>query len=140
MTEADWQALPFVYEYYWEWTFPQTPTTFAITYDEIKYIQYHGLWDLEELYDLNKDPQERVNLIHDEAYLAELVERRQKLYAALENSRGERTVPFTEKRAQGLRFRNKDGAQTADFPESFLKGPNDEGRFSGFRPPEVTKE
>lgn len=140
VTEADWQALPFVYEYYWEWTFPQTPTTFAITYDEIKYIQYHGLWDLEELYDLNKDPQERVNLIHDEAYLAELVERRQKLYAALENSRGERTVPFTEKRAQGLRFRNKDGAQTADFPESFLKGPNDEGRFSGFRPPEVTKE
>lgn len=27
----DWNANDFVYEYYWEWTFPMTPTTFAIT-------------------------------------------------------------------------------------------------------------
>ena len=75
----------------------------------------------------------------DEAYLAELVERRKALYAALQNSRGERTVPFTEKRAQGLRFRNREGSQTANFPESYLKGPNEEGRFTGFRPPVVSE-
>ena len=137
-SEEDWQPLPFVYEYYWEWTFPQTPTTFAITYDEIKYIQYHGLWDLEELYDLNEDPQERINLIHDENYLDALLERRRLLYEALENDRGERTVPFTEKRAQGLRFRNAEGSKTADFPESYLRMPDAPDRFTGFRPPQPT--
>ena len=139
VAQQDWQALPFVYEYYWEWTFPQTPTTFAITYDDIKYIQYHGLWDLEELYDLKKDPQERVNLINDESYVAALVDRRRALYAALQNSRGERTVPFTEKRAQGLRFRNKEGSTAAEFPASFIKAPDAADRFTGFRPPEVKK-
>lgn len=135
--DEDWQALPFVYEYYWEWTFPQTPTTFAITWDEIKYIQYHGLWDLEELYDLRKDPDERVNLIHDEAYLPALVERRSALYTALRNDRGERTVPFTEKRAQGIRFRKADGSKTADFPESFIRTVDDTDLRSGFRPPQI---
>ena len=40
------------YEYYWEWNFPMTPTTFAIRTRDFKYIQYHGVWDTEELYDL----------------------------------------------------------------------------------------
>lgn len=33
-----------VYEYYLEWNFPQTPTTFAIRTPQFKYIQYHGVW------------------------------------------------------------------------------------------------
>ncbi|GAA0210947.1 hypothetical protein GCM10009081_26840 [Brevundimonas nasdae] len=44
-----WDTEDFVYEYYWEWTFPQTPTTFSITRDQVKYIQYHGVWDTEEV-------------------------------------------------------------------------------------------
>lgn len=52
-----------VYEYYWEWTYPHTPTTFAIQRGDLKYIQYHGVWDTEELYDVRKDPQEMNNLI-----------------------------------------------------------------------------
>jgi arylsulfatase A-like enzyme len=135
IAESEWQAKPFVYEYYWEWTFPQTPTTFAITYDEIKYIQYHGLWDLEELYDLNKDPNERVNLIHDPDYVNELIERRSKLYAALANTSGEHSVPYTEKRAQGLRFRSRAGSETADFPESFLRTLEASDLRAGFLPP-----
>lgn len=135
--QTDWQAKPFVYEYYWEWTFPQTPTTFAITYDEIKYIQYHGLWDLEELYDLSKDPGERVNLIHDAAYLAPLVERRAALYEALANRNGERVVPFREKRAQGLRFRHAKGAGSANFPSSFVRTLDAPDLRSGFRPPTI---
>ena len=53
----------FVYEYYWEYAFPHTPTTFALRGDRYKFIYYHGVWDTEELYDLELDPEERVNLI-----------------------------------------------------------------------------
>ncbi len=52
-----------LYEYYWEYAFPHTPTTFALRGDRFKYIFYHGIWDTNELYDLNADPMERFNLI-----------------------------------------------------------------------------
>ena len=41
-----------------------TPTTLAIVRDGLKYIQYHGVWDIEELYDLKADPLELTNLIN----------------------------------------------------------------------------
>jgi N-acetylglucosamine-6-sulfatase len=53
----------FIYEYYWEYAFPHTPTTFALRGDRYKFIYYHGVWDTEELYDIENDPEERVNLI-----------------------------------------------------------------------------
>ena len=49
--DEDWND-EFVYEYYWDVTFPQTPTTFALRDDRYKYVTYHGIWDLDELYDL----------------------------------------------------------------------------------------
>ena len=52
-----------LYEYYWEYAFPHTPTTFALRGDRYKYIFYHGIWDTNELYDLASDPKERFNLI-----------------------------------------------------------------------------
>ena len=33
----------FLYEYYWEYDFPHTPTTFAIRTPDYKLIQYHGV-------------------------------------------------------------------------------------------------
>ena len=53
------------YEYYWEQAFPQTPTTFAVRTDKYKYIYYQGTWDINELFDLEKDPYEMNNLIRD---------------------------------------------------------------------------
>ena len=32
-----------LYEYYWEYNFPQTPTTFALRTQRYKFIQYHGI-------------------------------------------------------------------------------------------------
>jgi N-acetylglucosamine-6-sulfatase len=52
----------FLYEYFWEPAFPHTPTTFALRGDQYKYIWYHGIWDRDELYDLQNDPEERYNL------------------------------------------------------------------------------
>ena len=57
-----------LYEYYWEYAFPHTPTTLALRGDRFKYILYHGVWDKNELYDLVADPEERVNLIAEPAY------------------------------------------------------------------------
>jgi arylsulfatase A-like enzyme len=56
------------YEYYWESAFPQTPTTFAVRSDRYKYIYYNGVWDTNELFDLQNDPYEMNNLIRDTAY------------------------------------------------------------------------
>jgi arylsulfatase A-like enzyme len=53
------------YEYYWEQAFPQTPTVFAVRTDKYKYIAYNGVWDINELYDLEKDPYEMNNLIRN---------------------------------------------------------------------------
>ena len=52
-----------LYEYYWEWNFPATPTTFAIRDERYKYIYYHGIWDRNGFYDLQADPMEGHNLI-----------------------------------------------------------------------------
>ena len=57
-----------LYEYHWEWNFPATPTTLAIRTEHWKYIYYHGLWDINGLYDLQTDPHERHNLINVPAF------------------------------------------------------------------------
>jgi arylsulfatase A-like enzyme len=53
------------YEYYWEFSFPQTPTIFSIRTDRYKYIFNQGVWDANEIYDLQNDPYEMNNLIRD---------------------------------------------------------------------------
>jgi N-acetylglucosamine-6-sulfatase len=77
-----------LYEYYWEHAFPHTPTTFALRGDRYKYIYYHGVWDLGELYDLQTDPQERVNLFTIPAFQDTVRAMRDRLYDRLEASGG----------------------------------------------------
>ncbi|MDX1285728.1 MAG: sulfatase, partial [Draconibacterium sp.] len=45
----------YLYEYFWEWNYPHTPTTHALRGNRYKYIRYHGIWDTDELYDLKND-------------------------------------------------------------------------------------
>ena len=63
-----WQRDKVFYEYYWESAFPQTPTTFSVRTDRYKYIYYNGVWDINELFDLQNDPFEMNNLIRDTTY------------------------------------------------------------------------
>jgi arylsulfatase A-like enzyme len=130
----NWREQDFVYEYYWEWTFPQTPTTFAIERGKMKYIQYHGVWDLDELYDLSKDPDEMNNLIDDPAYLQTKIELRKALFQQLTNAKGQTVVPFTERTSQGQVFRSLAGAKAAEFPRSWLRPANPVDRFNGLFP------
>ncbi len=108
-----------LYEYYWEWNFPHTPTTFALRGDRYKFIQYHGIWDIDELYDLQNDPQERDNLINDPDH-AELVrELRTRLYRLLRSSNAAQ-VPFGQKAGPGAILRNPQGSPAAEYPTEFL--------------------
>ena len=55
----------FLYEYFWERAFPQTPTVVGVRGDRYKLMRFHGVWDRYELYDLQADPDERHNLLGD---------------------------------------------------------------------------
>lgn len=55
----------FIYEYFWERDFPQTPTVLGLRTDQYSYMEYHGIWDIDELYDIQKDPQQLNNLLAD---------------------------------------------------------------------------
>ena len=65
----EWRST-FIYQYFWENAFPHTPTTYAIRGDRYKYIYYHGVWDKNELYDLQTDPKEMYNLVDVPAHQA----------------------------------------------------------------------
>ena len=77
-----------LYEYHWEWNFPATPTTLAIRGDRYKYIYYHGVWDRNGFYDLETDPNERVNLIKIPAYQEQILSMRNQLFQELDASGG----------------------------------------------------
>ncbi len=110
------------YEYYWEFNYPQTPTVFALRTDRYKYIQYHGVWDTEELFDLAADPRETRNLIEDPDHLERKVAMREQLFATLANQRGEHAIPYTRKFNQGAVFRHEDRSRAAEFPEKWQRG------------------
>lgn len=129
-----WGEPDFLYQYYWEWSFPMTPTTLAITRDDIKYIQYHGIWDLEELYDLALDPEEKVNRINDPEYYFVRQALRTALYAQAANPEGENAIPYTPRLAQGINLRDKNGPKAAPFPQSWQVEPNRPDRLMGLIP------
>ncbi|MCA9412664.1 MAG: sulfatase [Candidatus Omnitrophica bacterium] len=60
----DWRK-EFLYEYYWERSFAQTPTVLGVRTDKYKLMRFHGIWDKYELYDIENDPDEKTNLLGD---------------------------------------------------------------------------
>lgn len=122
-TIPDWRK-ELLYEYYWEFNYPMTPTTFALRGDRYKLIQYHGIWDLDELYDLQKDPKETHNLIDDPALLEVKVAMRQQLYDMLGRN-GQHVVPYTRKFNSGAVFRDRKGSPAATFPDRWMRNPGD---------------
>ncbi|MEQ8851368.1 sulfatase [Gimesia sp.] len=119
---ADWRK-NILYEYYWEFNFPQTPTTFALRTPRYKFIQYHGIWDIDELYDMEKDPLEQHNLIFDPEYQKQIRKMRADLHAILEKSEANR-VPFSHKRSMGANLRLESGSKPADFNDKLLREKN----------------
>lgn len=85
--KTEWRDRIF-YEYFWEYDFPQTPTIFAVRTDRYKYIFNHGIWDANELYDLEKDPDEVNNLIRSDKHQTIAKELRKELMDWLEQTKG----------------------------------------------------
>lgn len=82
-----------LYEYYWEYAFPHTPTTLALRGDRYKFIYYPGVWDLQEFYDLELDPREQQNLIDAPGHAKRIEQMRQRLWDLLDAGGG-MTVPL----------------------------------------------
>lgn len=64
--EADWRT-SFFYEYFREDWLPGIPSMVAVRTPEWKYIHYPDIEDIDELYDLRRDPHEMRNLVDDPA-------------------------------------------------------------------------
>jgi N-acetylglucosamine-6-sulfatase len=110
----------FLYEYYWEKNFPQTPTVHALREEKFKYIRVQGVWDVDELYDLENDPQEANNLI-DSAEHKPIVQRMSKrLFEILKETQG-LSIPLYPDRGGQSNKRSKDGAGAAPFPSGWIK-------------------
>jgi N-acetylglucosamine-6-sulfatase len=108
----------FLYVYYWEKNYPQTPTTFSLRGDRYKYITYYGLWDADELYDLQSDPEETRNLLYDPRHRALAQEMENRLYARMQELGG-MEIPLNPP-AGGInnkRLRGRGGDRAADFPQ-----------------------
>jgi N-acetylglucosamine-6-sulfatase len=110
-----------LYEYFWERNFPHTPTIHALRTDRYKYIRYHGIWDLDELYDLQEDPNETRNLIADPRHAATVKQMNTRLFDVLEKTDGMNMPLYRDKGAQ-QRLRHPDRSKAAPFPK-VMEGP-----------------
>ena len=108
----------FLYVYYWEKNFPQSPTVFALRGAKYKYITYYGLWDSDELYDLEADPGETTNLIASPEHQKIVREMENELYAKMDASGGMQ-IPLNQPsgKSQNLRLRSRSAG--SDFPDRF---------------------
>jgi N-acetylglucosamine-6-sulfatase len=118
-TPAKWRD-GLLYEYYWERSFPQTPTMHALRNDQYKYIHYYGIWDTDELYDIKADPLEAKNLIKDNNYAAVVKSMSDLLFKTLQETKGMYLPLQTDVGGQN-NLRNKNGSVEAKFPDYLMR-------------------
>jgi len=111
-----------LYEYFWERNFPHTPTMHALRGERYKYIRYHGLWDSDELYDLQADPLEMRNLIRDPGHGTIVREMNARLFRVLDETGG-MAIPLQPDRGGQQHLRREDGSRAFDFSEAFYVEP-----------------
>ncbi len=63
-TVEDWRT-GFVYEYEWERDYPYTPAITGLRTGQHSFMRYYGIWDIDELYDIQQDPEQMHNLLKD---------------------------------------------------------------------------
>lgn len=111
-----------LYEYYWERNYPMTPTMHALRTSRYKYIRYYGVWDVDELYDLQADPLETKNLIHSGEHQSLVKDFNRRLFQTLDETGG-MSIPMFEDRGKQVNQRRGDGAKAADFPPDLKRNP-----------------
>lgn len=119
--QTEWRR-ELLYEYYWERNFPQTPTMHALRGDRYKFIRYQGIWDVDELYDLQEDPLESRNLIFSEKHAPIIKEMREHLFDILEKTDG-MNIPLQRDRGGQQNLRSPEKGKAAEFPDEFKRPP-----------------
>jgi N-acetylglucosamine-6-sulfatase len=117
--DAAWRD-ELLYEYYWERNFPHTPTIHALRGQRYKYIRYHGVWDTDELFDLQADPLETRNLINDPAHRQTAQELNRKLFEVLERTQG-LYIPLYPDRGGQQNLRHPGRSKAAEFPPHLMR-------------------
>jgi N-acetylglucosamine-6-sulfatase len=110
-----------LYEYYWERNFPQTPSMFALRGNRYKYIHYYGIWDTDELYDLQNDSLETRNLIRNKNYQDVVTKMNQELFGLLKGSQG-MYIPLNADSGDQSNLRSEYGSPAASFPSYLMRG------------------
>jgi N-acetylglucosamine-6-sulfatase len=108
-----------LYEYYWEPNYPHTPTLHALRGERYKYIRYHGLWDTNELYDLQADPEETRNLIDSPEHQDLVRQLNAQLFEVLKETGGD-TMPLKPDRGPTFPMRRRDRSVQGEFPDSYF--------------------
>ena len=109
-----------LYEYFWERNYPHTPTLHAIRGERYKYIRYHGLWDVNELYDLQADPHETTNLIFQPEHRQTVEKLNQRLFELLSESKG-LNLRLAPDRGPTFPNRHPDRSKPGLFPKAWMK-------------------
>ena len=111
-----------MYEYYWERNFPQTPTMHALRTDRYKYVHYYGIWDIDELYDLQEDPLETNNLISNPERKATVQQLNKRLFDLMETN-GAMSIPLFRDSGVQSNIRNPKKLKAAEFPDELMAKP-----------------
>ncbi len=109
-----------LYEYFWEWNAPYTPTLLALRGSRYKYIHPHGVWDLDELYDLEADPLEKQNLINQPGYQTMAADLNRRLFDMLEAT-GARELPLRRNLGSQYPRRRSDRSPASPFPPAWME-------------------
>ena len=117
----DWRK-ELLYEYYWERNFPQTPTVHALRTDRYKLARCHGLWDIDEFYDLVEDPLESNNLIFSQAHQPTIRSMRSRLFELLQQTGGMSMPLYPDSGFQG-NLRHPGRSKAAPFPPELMLTP-----------------
>jgi N-acetylglucosamine-6-sulfatase len=85
-------------------------------YRPLKYIRYCGIWDSDELYDLQEDPQETTNLINNPERKATIAEFNKRLFDEMTRTDG-MSIPLFRDSGGVSNKRNANKGKAADFPD-----------------------
>jgi len=111
-----------LYEYYWERNYPQTPTVFALRADRYKFVRYHGVWDVDELFDLQSDPLEMRNLAYAPEQAQRVRQMSDRMFALLAETNGT-AIPLYPDRGAVIGRRAPGAERAAPFPPVFVSKP-----------------